>query len=86
MKRIFSLIKDGKILLKCKIHPQAKKNSLQEIMQDGTFKISLTAVPEDGKANDALVQFISRETGIPKKNISILAWHTSRMKTVQLIC
>lgn len=85
LKEILSHQKNGKIIIKCRIHPQAKANKLQEIMQDGTYKISLTAVPENGKANEALIQFLSDKIGIPKKNIQILAWSSSRMKTVQII-
>lgn len=74
-----------KVNIRCKIHPQAKENKIQAKMQDGTYKISLTAVPENGKANDALIDFLSKVTKVPKKNIQILNWHTSRIKTLQFI-
>lgn len=46
------------------------------------LKISVNAVPEDGKANRALLEFLAREWGLPKSALSLLNGDTSRQKTV----
>lgn len=40
-----------------KVIPNAAKTEIQEIMSDGTIKIKVAAIPEKGKANEALIKF-----------------------------
>ena len=63
-----------------KISPNSKKN---EITNEGDFtKIKITAQPIDGKANKALIEFLSKNFKIPKTSIKILKGETSKEKTV----
>jgi uncharacterized protein (TIGR00251 family) len=48
------------------------------------IKIKLAAVPEKGKANKELIKFISGKTGIPKKNIKIIAGEKSIYKEISI--
>ena len=48
------------------------------------LKINLAAVPTDGKANDALIKFLSKFLKIPKSKIEILRGETSRIKVVKI--
>lgn len=74
---------DDGIVANIKISPNAKKN---EIIHEGEFvKIKITAQPIDGKANKALVEFLSKYFKIPKTSIKILKGETSKEKTV-LFC
>lgn len=71
--------KDG-LLVQLKISPNASKNS---ILKDETgVKIKLTAQPIEGKANKALVEFLSKELKIPKTYIDIIKGETSKEKTL----
>lgn len=71
--------KDG-LIANIKISPNSKKN---EIINEGDFtKIKITAQPIDGKANKALVEFLSKNFKIPKTSIKILKGETSKEKTV----
>ena len=70
---------DG-IVVNLKISPNAKKN---EIIKDGDIiKVKITAQPIDGKANKALVEYLSKNFKIPKNSIKILKGETSKDKTV----
>ena len=70
---------DG-IIATIRISPNAKKN---EIIRDGEItKIKITALPIDGKANKALVEFLSKNFKIPKTSIKILKGETSKDKTI----
>ena len=70
---------DG-IVVNLKISPNAKKN---EIIKDGDIiKVKITAQPIDGKANKALVEYLSKNFKIPKTSIKILKGETSKDKTV----
>lgn len=45
-------------------------------------KISVTAPPEDGKANTALVKLLAKEWRIAKSSVTIIAGQQSRTKLV----
>ena len=71
--------KDG-LILNLKISPNASKNA---ILKDETgVKVKLTAQPIEGKANKALVEFLSKQLKIPKTSIEILKGETSKDKTL----
>ena len=71
--------KDG-IVANIKISPNAKKNEI--IKSDTEVKIKITAQPIDGKANKALIEYLSKEFKIPKTSIQIIKGETSKEKTV----
>ena len=73
---------DG-LIVNIKISPNSKKN---EIINEGEFsKVKITAQPIDGKANKALIEYLSKNFKIPKTSIKILKGETSKEKTI-LFC
>ena len=69
-----------RLIAHIKNSPNSKKN---EIINEGDFtKIKITAQPIDGKANKALIEFLSKNFKIPKTSIKILKGETSKEKTV----
>ena len=71
--------KDG-LLVQLRISPNASKNF---ILKDETgVNVKLTAQPIGGKANKALVEFLSKEFKIPKTYIEIVKGETSKEKTL----
>lgn len=71
--------KDG-LMVTFKIVPNSSKNEI--IKTDDTIKIKITAQPVDGKANKALIEFLSKQFKIPKTSIEILRGETSKEKTI----
>jgi uncharacterized protein (TIGR00251 family) len=69
--------------LTVRIHPGARKNAIHGL-HDGALKISLTTPPVDGRANDALIAFLSDRLRIPKARITLLTGATSRSKTLRV--
>jgi hypothetical protein len=70
---------DG-LIVNIRISPNAKKN---EILKDGEiFKLKITAQPIDGKANKAVIEFLSKNFRIPKTSIKIIKGETSKDKTI----
>ena len=65
-----------------KISPNAKKNEI--IKTDTELKIKITAQPIDGKANKALIEFLSKTFKIPKTSISIIKGEKKKKKTILL--
>lgn len=79
-----ALAKNGEVAFRIKVRPGANKSQIKEMMEDGTWKIDIAAIPEDGKANAELIRFLSKEFSVPKQNIVILSGHTSTQKAVRV--
>jgi uncharacterized protein len=71
------------VTLSIKVTPKASRTCLAG-REGETLKIRLAAPPVDGKANDALVEFLSKQLKVPKRNIIIRTGHNSRRKLVQV--
>jgi len=53
-------------------------------MDDGTLKVRLKAVPEDGKANRELCSFLAKHYGVDSSKVELLAGATSTRKVVRI--
>ena len=71
--------KDG-IILSLRISPNASKNGF--IKEETGLKVKITAQPIDGKANKALIEFLSKQFKVPKSYFEILKGETSKDKTI----
>lgn len=71
------------ILIDIKVNPRSSREKAV-LEQDGTLKVYLTAPPVDGKANQALLKFVSKKTGVPKSSIIIVKGEVARHKTLSL--
>jgi hypothetical protein len=64
-----------------KVHPRATKTAITGTVGD-TLKISLTAPPVDGKANEAVIEFFADIFKIPRSSVTIASGKTSRFKII----
>jgi len=71
-----------------RLTPKASQNAIHGWHKNAEgrdiLKISVTAVPEKGKANKALIRLLSKEWKIPKSSITIIKGETDRTKILQL--
>ncbi|MBZ5510427.1 MAG: DUF167 domain-containing protein [Acidobacteriia bacterium] len=65
------------------LHPRAKKNALTGTLGDA-LKISLTAPPIEGRANEACIEFFADLLKLPRSSITIAAGQTSRNKVIRV--
>lgn len=70
------------LTLAIKVQPNATRTEFSGWLDDGTLKVRIQSPPQDGKANKALLQFLAKETGVSKNQISILRGETSRQKVI----
>lgn len=63
-----------------KVIPGARKNLFKS--EQGLCKVYLTAPPVEGKANKALIEFLSGHFNVPKNRITIIRGLKSRHKTI----
>jgi uncharacterized protein len=71
--------------LAIRVTPRASKNEIVDILADGTVKIRLTAPPVEGKANEALIQFLADVLEVSASRIEIVAGSTGRDKLVSIL-
>ena len=74
---------DHSVSLKVRIHPRAKVNAITERIGDA-IKVSLTAPPVDGKANEACIEFFSKLLKVPRSSVTIAAGQTSHNKVIRI--
>lgn len=75
-------INENNTHIQVKVIPRAKKTEFVGIMDDGSYKIRLKAVPEDGKANEELLRFLESET---EKRWEVVGGWTSTRKVVKIL-
>ena len=66
-----------------RVHPRARKNAITGTLGDA-LKLSLTAPPAEGRANDAVIEFFVEVLRLPPSSITIAAGHGSRNKVVRI--
>ena len=67
--------------LKIRVQPKASKNEILGFRGD-TLRVRVTAPPEGGKANKALIGMLAKSWRLPKTSISVQSGAGSRRKTL----
>lgn len=73
------------MFLRVRVTPRASRNGLGEViaLPDGpALKLTVTAAPEDGKANAAVLKLLAKALRLPKTSLSVTAGTTARSKTI----
>jgi uncharacterized protein (TIGR00251 family) len=69
--------------LKLRVSPGASNDAV--VGRHGSaWKLRVSAAPEHGKANAAVVRLLSSALGVPARDVEIVSGHGSRDKTVAL--
>ncbi len=86
MKRAFRF-HNGKrgSALAIRVTPRASRDEIAEILSDGTIRVRLTAPPVEGKANRALIKFLSKVLGVAPSRLEIVAGENGRDKLVSIV-
>ena len=83
----FKPVADG-VRVAVRLTPKASRNAIAGIAEAGqgeaVLKVMVTAVPEAGKANEALIKMLAKEWGVAKSSISLVAGATDRNKILHI--
>lgn len=71
--------------LAIRVTPRARRDEIVEVLPDQTIKVRLTAPPVEGKANEALVEFLSKVLAVSRSRIEIVAGEKGRDKLVSVL-
>ena len=89
MKEIFDSIivkKLNRFLLK--VRAGAKQNTVDAWIVIGNkeyLKLSIKSLPEKGKANKAIIDYLAKELDLPRSDIEITSGKLSQFKVVSLV-
>jgi uncharacterized protein len=82
-----SAMPDG-VRVAIRLTPRAKADRVVAVAAAAgggrVVKASVTAPPEDGRANEALLQLLARVWRVPRRDLAIVAGAASRHKTVRI--
>ncbi|KAA0686661.1 DUF167 family protein [Azospirillum brasilense] len=83
----FEAMADG-VRLALRVTPKASRNAIAGLAataSGGTaLKVTVTAVPENGKANEAVVKLLAKAWKLPKTSLTVVAGATDRNKIVHV--
>ena len=71
------------MLIEINVRPQAKKNEIKEL-NPGKWRVSLTTVPEKGKANHQLIKLLAKKFNVKKSQVLIIKGQLSSQKLVEI--
>jgi hypothetical protein len=76
---------EGKdLVLSLKVQPRASRNEFADAHGD-SLKVRLRAAPVDGRANEALVEFLAEAFAVPKRQVHLLQGQSGRQKLVKIV-
>jgi uncharacterized protein (TIGR00251 family) len=64
-----------------RVQPRSSRNEVV-VSEEGRVRVRVTAPPEGGKANKAVIALLSDVLGVPKSDIVLVKGHTGRDKTL----
>ena len=74
---------NNRIIFQVKVVPAGSKTSVEGIYGD-MLKVKLSAAPEKGKANEALLEFLAEMLGVKRKFVKIVSGQTSKVKQIAI--
>ena len=70
-------------IIRVRAQPKASRNEVVEY-RDDVLRVRVTAPPEDGKANTAVIVLLAESLGIARSRVRITRGYTSRDKLVEV--
>ena len=67
-----------------RVKPNSRKNEVKKV-DGGRFLVSVTAPPVEGKANEKMIELLSKYFGKPKSRFVILKGAAGREKLIEIV-
>ena len=77
--------KSGDLQLRLQVQTRTSTEKFGEVIQD-RIKLRIKAATVDGKANEAIIRFLSKEFQTPRSSITIIRGQRSTKKLVYIHC
>ena len=66
-----------------RVQPRARRNAIVGLIGDAV-KLAITAPPVDGKANQAVIEYLAKLFDVPRSSITIVSGETGRNKLIAI--
>ncbi len=76
------LLSEKRLSISVKVTPKSSRNQVTGFLDDGTMKLKIAAVPEKGKANAEICDFLAELFGTSKRNVQIVRGETAALKQI----
>jgi uncharacterized protein len=70
------------VTVELRVQPRARRTALESSGE--AVKAAVTAPPEDGKANDAVIELLAHEWRLPKSSFIVIKGAAARSKTLSV--
>ncbi|HYR51719.1 MAG TPA: DUF167 domain-containing protein [Candidatus Dormibacteraeota bacterium] len=70
--------------LKLRVTPKSRADEIVGMREDGALHVRVSAAPESGKANRAVLRLLREKLGLPGGTVRLKAGASSRDKWVEL--
>ena len=67
-----------------RVHPGARRDALVDRLANGEWKVAVSAPPEDGRANAAVVELVAELLGVKRGQVVVARGASSRAKTIEI--
>ena len=78
----------GGVRVALRVTPKAAQDRIQGVAADAAgqlrIKVAVRAVPEDGKANEAVIRMLAKAWQLPRTALALVAGHHDRSKLLQI--
>ncbi len=71
----------GGTLVRVKAHAGARQNAVRGV-HAGAVKVDVTAAPERGRANEAILRLLAKVLAVPRKGVELVSGERSTLKNV----
>ncbi len=69
--------------LRIRVRARASRNAV-DVSSEGEVRVYVTAAPESGKANDAMIALLAKSLGVGKRSVTLIKGHTARDKILHI--
>lgn len=80
---LLDFIRSNNNIIQIKVIPKSSENKIIFENENNLIKVKVREIPENGKANVAIIDLFHKNLKIPKSNIEIISGHTNSIKKIK---
>ncbi len=66
------------------VKPNARHEKV-EVQADGSLKVHVNAPPQEGRANERVIELLAKHFKVPKSHISVVHGASGRKKVIEIL-
>ena len=71
------------VKINVRVIPRARRNAIEGFL-DAVLRVRVTAAPQDGNANQAVVKLLAKRLGLPRSSVVLARGAKSRDKVIEI--